>query len=645
MNSSKHVIQFVQCIVLLMLFLVSGIISPVLAFTNVYSWREFIILHHGAVVRATLSLSLNENVWTVSSPLIMTIEAVLIKKINVTINVILKLKHIIEGTVIYEEYLYLGSLNNKQRVFVKEVSIYPKTEAIRRLIAKKGSMDMTIVPEIMLVSKKGVTFSGETAPFHLVLTLDHLESVEVSYGTIQVLRNGTILDINVKTNAYWDLTKTIRPIELRIQGYGIGQNRTIELIASIKTDTTVLISKYIGSFSKKFSFKTFLSIPQDYLKDLFGTSDITTLFVEIIIIDYDGKTTIVSIPLKILCKLTRPKVNVELSVQKNVFVGQRLLVSIRIVNVDEKQQIFLETIKLLVNDTTVLEKALEEMLYRGEERTVLAYLTLNNTGNYGIKAVVKFRDNFLRLLEANSSVSIVNVLNPLVIKIEKPTARVGEKIEMIIRVGLPEIRAMLQYRLENMSTWKTLRILDLKFPGITLNIGPFNNTGKYFFRLISANNIESNIEVIEITRKTTISVFPIFLEAKPGSMVNITLTIASPPQDMQIALLKQDNRTGSWNTVPYVSLKRSGLNYVITFTIPNEHGTYRYRVELLSKKQVVAISPVIVITTISETGKKHFNEVLGLFKVGPGVLSLELFTASLSTLCLFSFILWRRFKG
>ena len=171
------------------------------------------------------------------------------------------------------------------------------------------------------------------------------------------------------------------------------------------------------------------------------------------------------IPAEILYITLKPDVHVEVSIQENSFVKQKIPVAIRVVNNDEKQEIFLEKVKLLANNTLIFEESLREVIFEESEKNIFTHVIFNETGSYVIIAYIEFRDYTLRLFEENSTAYVIKILNPLHLRAKKNKFDVNEKIEFLVEVGLPEIEATLEYKLENASNWVSLKSMELKFPG------------------------------------------------------------------------------------------------------------------------------------------------------------------------------------
>ena len=643
MVSKRSFTRLVQCIILLTL-LTASLAQPILSLSSSYSWREFIILHYGAVVRATLSLNLNGNVWTITSPLTINVELTLLKSINESINVILKVKHIIGTTVIYEESWYLGKLSRNKRVITDKINVFPKTIVLKKIETQGESLELLLTPEIILASRKGISSSGKTAPFRIVAVREDGKNVKIAYNVAKMFDSESIIEVSAKSNALWDLTKDIEPIELVINGHNFKVNESLELIARIKTNTTILSSIYIGSFFGEFNTKTLLAIPQDYLRVICKNAESIALTIEVVVIGNKESATII-IPMEILCAVPKPKVRVELFIQKNAFVKQKIPVTIKIIN-DDERQIFLEKILLMANNTLIFERTIRDVVSEKSEETFFTHIVLNSTASYIIVAYVKFRDFTLKFFEENSTAHIINILNPLHLKAKKGEYDVNEKIEFIAEVGFPEIVATLQYKLENSSKWIEMKTFKLKFPNTLISIEPLEKPGTYVFRLITADDILSNEVLIKINRKITVKVNPLYLEVEPNTRVNLTVLVTPiPSEKMQLTLLKQGNRTGSWITESNTIIKRTGLNYVVSFVAPKNTGSYVYRIDLVLNSKVIASSETIVVNVVEkEEEKPQGLQFLGIIKIGSGLLPLEFFTATISTLCLLSLIFWRRYR-
>ena len=574
----------------------------------------------------------------------MNVELLLLKSINASINVVLKMKYIIDSKEVYEESWYLGKLSRTKRVIVDEISIYPKAFILKKIRGKEESLELTLVPEIELISNKGKSVSENPAPFYLIAVGDKVKEVKIAYNAVGIYEGTSIVDINVRLNAFWDPIENLKPIEIAVRGFNFNSNNTVEIIAQIKTNTTLLTSTYIGSFTGDFDTGAFVAIPQDYLKTLCKNRKSIALNVEVTIIG--EKILTVTIPVEILYVTLKPNVYVEVSIQENGFARQKIPVVIRVVNNDEKQEIFLEKVKLLANNTLIFKKSLKEVVFEESEKNIFTHVIFNETGSYIVMAYIEFRDYTLRLFEENSTVRIVKILNPLYLKAKKDKYDADEKLEFIVDVGLPEIEATLQYRLENTSTWIPLKTVKLKFPGTSITIDPLGKPGRYMFRIVTANNIVSNEVTVEVSRRIVVEVFPSYLEVKPETFINLTVTVTpSPPSNVQLVLLKQKSALGPWVPVSNATIKKAKSAYIVSFPAPSTLGTHVYRVDLVLESKTIASSNLVNIRVIEKQEKKQVSlQLFGIIKIGSGVLPPEVFIASLSTLCLLSFIFWRRYR-
>ena len=574
----------------------------------------------------------------------MNIELLLLKSINESINAVLKMKYIVDSKEIYEESWYLGKLSRTKRVIVDEISIYPKAFILKKVIDRGESLELILIPEVELISSKGRSSSDNPAPFQLIAVGEGLRGIKIAYNNVEVYENTSIVEICAKLNAFWDPTKSLEPIELTVKGFNFGLNDSVEVVARVKTNTTLLTSTYIGSFTGEFDTGVLITIPQDYLKTLCENSRSVPLNVEVTIIGEKILTMI--IPAEILYITLKPDVHVEVSIQENSFVKQKIPVAIRVINNDERQEIFLEKVKLLANNTLIFEESLREVIFEESEKNIFTHVTFNETGSYVIIAYIEFRDYTLRLFEENSTAYVIKILNPLHLKAKKNKYDVDEKIEFLVEVGLPEIEAKLEYKLENASNWVTLKSMELKFPGTSITLDPLGKPGKYVFRIVAANGIVSNEVIVEVSRKIIVKATPSYLEVKPGITINLTVTVSPQLSNkMQLILLKQKNTLGPWVQVSNATIKKTGSAYIISFTAPMVLGMHTYRVDLVSNSKIIASSNPINVKVVEGRKKEQLNiQLLGIIRIGSGILPIEVFIASLSTLCLLSFIFWRRYR-
>ena len=624
--------------------LVMLLTHPVSSFSTSYSWREFIILHYGAVVRATLDLNLNSNIWSITSPLTMNVELLLVKSINVSINAVLKMKYIIGSKEVYEESWYLGKLSKTKRAIVSEISVYPKAFILKKVRNKEESLELTLIPKVELISSKGMSVSDNPAPFHLIAVSGEVKDVKIAYSTTGVYENTSIVEVNVMLNAFWDPMKDLEPIGLTVRGFNFNSNNTVEIIAQIKTNTTLLTSTYVGSFTGEFNTEELVTIPQDYLKTLCENTESVALNVEVIVIG--EKMLTITIPIEILYVTLKPDVYVEVIIQENGFAKQKIPATIRVVNNDEKQEIFLEKVKLIANNTLIFEKPFKEIVSEESEKNIFTHVVFNETGSYAVIACIEFRDYTLRLFKGNSTTYVIKILNPLHLKAKKNKYDINEKVEFTVETGLPEVEATLQYKLENSSKWVSLEFVKLKFPETSITVDPLGKPGRYMFRVVTTNGIVSNEVVIEVSRKIMVKASPSYLEVKPGTLINLTVTITPlPPNNIQLVLLKQENTLGQWVPVPNASVKKMKSTYMVSFKAPLMAGIYVYKVDLISGSKVVSSSNSISIKVVKGLEKRQVSlQIWGIIRIGSGVLPIEVYIASLSTLCLLSFIFWRRYK-
>ncbi|RLG74291.1 MAG: hypothetical protein DRO08_00080, partial [Thermoprotei archaeon] len=97
--------------------------------------------------------------------------------------------------------------------------------------------------------------------------------------------------------------------------------------------------------------------------------------------------------------------------------------------------------------------------------------------------------------------------------------------------------------------------------------------------------------------------------------------------------------------VSNATIKKTGSAYIISFTAPMVLGMHTYRVDLVSNSKIIASSNPINVKVVEGRRKEQLNiQLLGIIRIGSGILPIEVFIASLSTLCLLSFIFWRRYR-
>ena len=615
--------------------------------SSIYGWREFIVLAEDAIVKVDVGISAKGNVWDLTYPLEVYVDASLLKeKIAKPAYVYLELIYSMNGENVGSDELYVGALSSLNSFLKITLLIYPKGEIIEKASGNVDSLEIT--PKIIVI-RDGRVFESRSAASFIIPIVPPVAETEIASSTYAIIGANATIYLRISTKYPWNIISE-NPI-LNVEVYGVNVNDQVSIIAITQINDRMITSQFLGSFSGNFrrSFQIFM--PSDMLKSI-CSEGLVEISVEFLILDSKGEATRKSLSLTLRCVNPTDAIRLYITYPSSVFSGEEFTLNVIVRNTLTSASAKLTAVEIYVdNELVKAEKLGNVEVLPTSKYEYPVRLVLSEIGDHILTVKLHYTVG-LFYGEAKKDSLRITVLNPASFQAVTNVTEPGGTVVFKAYIGLPRIDAKLQIYVNETDEWKTIKKVQLVFPETMFKVTAPYSEGKYVYRLLLENGITSNsVTVIvskevfkkqikagekrqKITSSAKVVAKPSVINVNLGEKVTIQATVQE--QGIDLELVRYELTVGDWVLISNANItKNSETSFSITFKAPTKTGTYKYKLIALKDGEEIGESNIVLVN-VSSVEKKVAAQP---------IIPFEMFTATLSTMGALSFIIWRRYRA
>ncbi|MCD6114149.1 MAG: hypothetical protein J7J78_02480 [Thermoprotei archaeon] len=614
--------------------------------SSIYGWREFIVLAEDAIVKVNVGISAKGNVWDLTYPLEVYVDATLLKEEKTKPTYIyLKLTYSINSENVGSDELYVGVISSLNSLLKVSLQIHPKGEIIEKASGNVDSVEIT--PEIIVI-RGGKVFESQPAAAFIIPIIPPVTGTEISSSTYAIVGANATVYLRVSTRYPWNVVSE-NPI-LNVEVYGENVNDQLSIVAIVQINGRMITSQFLGSFSGNFrkSFQIFM--PSDTLKNIcLGGS--VKVDIEFLVLGSKGDAIRKTLSLTLKCINPKDAIRLYASYPPSVFSGEEFTLDIIIRNTLAGASAKLSTIEVYADNKLIKTENLGDVNVPPLSKYEYPLrLMLSEIGDHILTVKVHYAVGLFYGEVEKDSLKIT-VLNPVSLQALTNVTEPGGTIILKAFIGLPRISGKLQMYINETDEWKIIKEVKLTFPETIIKTAAPYSEGKYVYRLLLENGIASNSVEVVVSEKaakkptktekaaqttTTVNVVakPSIINVNSGEKVTIQATVQE--KNLSLELVRYDPTIGDWVLISNANISRkTETSFTITFNAPTKAGTYKYKLIALKEGKRVGESNIVLVN-VSSVEKKVAAQP---------IIPFEMFTATLSTMGALSFIIWRRYRA
>jgi len=614
--------------------------------TSIYGWREFIVLADDALIKVNVGVSAKGNVWDLSYPLEVIVDATLLREEKVKPTYIyLELVYMVNNEVLCQDDIYVGSISSLNGIVRVSLQAYPKGEIIEKVSENIDSLE--VIPSIIIIRSGKVFKSQPAAPFTIPV-VPPIGKTMVSSSSFLSLGSNSTIYFTISTEYPWNPVSETPILNVEILGEKISSKT--DIIAIVQINGRMVTSQYIGTLTGNFRKNYQIHLPTDLLKTI-AIEEYVKVTIEFMLL---SSNSVRRKSISLLLRSINPENAVKIYVKTpaSVFSGEEFSINIVAKNTLIGTKANLATLEIYVDNSLVKVKELSNVsipplsTYELSER-----LTLNTIGDHNMIVKLHYAIGMYYGVAEKGPLKI-SVLNPIKLNTLTNETRPGGQIVLKAYIGLPYAKAKLQIFNNETEEWATIKEVYLEFPEKEIKItAPFEQ-GIYLYRLLLENGIGSNSVSVIVSEKYSVKteekpgkeqevvkvrVAPTALTVLPRSNVSLTATISKEKENVQVELVKFEETVDDWVLMAKVNITTiSASVFKIDFVAPSKPGVYKYKVVAIENGQKIGESNVITMVVSSENIEEKTP--------AQPIIPLEMFTATISSVGALSFIMWRRYR-
>ena len=645
------VVMFVLAIIL------SGIIkyqNCCIVYAQGYSWREltFILYRNGIInVKFIMEIPL---LWDMSSPLDMRIEAYSVSYpeniSNIYMFLILEFRE--QNNYLASSEYYIGIINESNRNIITSIKIYPTPELLSNLLGENEGLFIYVRPMIKAIIMQQDNWqtyeSPYASPFIIYMnTPSEIRGYSIHKRTIIIREGDFIIDTEASIFYPWKMDRGDTYIDFIMTPILIKINNT-EIIVNVFINDEMVLSEYLGILNYR-SIEKRLYIPTDIISAIYSLLDSPQLLIKIeLLFSNEDMIHRNIITFSINCYKYEEQVSFILE-RDNIttYAGLPIEIPYRIIN-HESSHILLRKVTILGLNNTITED-LDIILRSNEIYENTIDLSINEPGTYRLNITTYI----LKVLSHEELVLhrqlIINVLNSLIISVDKTILKPDEHIKVDITTILNGVQIYLALRKSPEERWQILETFSVSFPGTTLEIS-IPNEGEYQLMAYTANGVKSNIIILKVVKpQISIDVNPSSINTRPNEEFDIKIKIMgiNNISDINIETYRYEELVNSWVVVPCIVNKQTDDTYTVKLTSPEKPDKYKYKVKVVSDEASVE-SQEILVNVINETVKQEKPQLTSN-NSGTSFTNLEIIPMMylyiiIPSIAIFAFLLWRKFR-